>query len=691
MSVIRWPLCTGLVLLAFVGPRLGGCQTITCSEVALTEALDRGTPATDALAAACRGRWVAEFDAGDNRALTGPLPSAWQLAWSQACPADPDAALWSEPDGPALRRQLHATCAVDGLLLGQDAVGLVTAQGSPRRALLLGSALAARNISDATASAAARSLAGPWLLAPPGAQPRQLLQVPSWKTPHQTGTARAVSTPVAGDPLYLTQGDTYGALWAAVEAGGEESVLVASAAGDSPGEQLVSMPARAVRPGEDRVVARWDERGVTLLRGNLRLHGAGECGGAALCGAEAEDWQPTYEELQALGVENWVLSADPDTSLSSLAALLSAAHDAGESFVALAPPTRRELPATLHASEDLLELLVPLDQPTYRGAAIGELFATMRPLADRYCAMTKAGEPFVAEEAHLFADKEALLKPQRHLNHLKTGCFNYFRLNDYRPDLDFHVLKALLPEERFDCYSVGMLQPFMMHNILQCETLTFIDFDWRIQDAQHTLLELYEQRRFEGIDHVNEALKEVTLSWIAKESGTVPPRPATLSSLCNSGVRKTCEQTLRSFQDSWWSLQQARFSLSAMHDTSFSASEATPVFFMSNASERAYTRDGQFRQLVERAAEAAGPEGRAVLIHHVGGASTAGFYEVRPGKRRATVKTLCRDEYRQTGTWATGDKMSDMPLYDIYLDDITSTREPRLCASLKYRLPRSVR
>ncbi len=196
------------------------------------------------------------------------------------------------------------------------------------------------------------------------------------------------------------------------------------------------------------------------------------------------------------------------------------------------PEVREPLVFDLIVSEDIQQTIVPLSKSVYGEEELDETFALVRKRGDAYCAVLDGAEDPGDRTAHAFVapNKYRTLRYACRgcKDNVRLGCWNLFRMNDRSPQRDMQLVKTLWPEENYDCYAVGMVQPYMMHDILQCSTLTTLDFDWRIQDAHRQLLQAYRDGKVIDQGALEAVLGQVTIGWIAHSETPRPSHPATL-------------------------------------------------------------------------------------------------------------------------------------------------------------------
>jgi hypothetical protein len=180
---------------------------------------------------------------------------------------------------------------------------------------------------------------------------------------------------------------------------------------------------------------------------------------------------------------------------------------------------------------------------------------------------------------------------------LIVGCWNFFRLNDVRPNLDFTLAKKYYPTEKKDCYTVGFLQAYLMHSILGCNSITMIDIDWRILEAHYHLTQLYQSKKMLSEPSLLEGLKTLTVNWVAKFNNQPMEKitKASLDTFCFYEHHKMCKENLLKFQEDFFKLDSIFLRLSALHNFSYKNKEPnTKVIYLSNAIDDLYTNKSQF-------------------------------------------------------------------------------------------------
>jgi hypothetical protein len=338
---------------------------------------------------------------------------------------------------------------------------------------------------------------------------------------------------------------------------------------------------------------------------------------------------------------------------------------------------------------------VLFDRGRYGEDELGSLFEGLRTEGDAYCAMLRTTQARGAGHDPKVATRmiapTALSGYRGHCRgcewQVRAGCWNFFTMNDLRPDDDFALVKKLYAEAPgFDCYSVGQVQPYMMHNVLGCVSLTMIDFDWRIHDVHMQFIRAYREGRMGSAADVAAALKTVQIGWPAFSATPQPTRPGSLDLFCPAVLRDRCVDHLVRFSSTSATIDNLRLNVAALHETTYAdvPAEIPRVYFLSNALEPIYTQKHEFDRFLADLVAHLKPEQKAVLIHHVGSYSKFGLYEVSARDGKAVVRTLCRDQYNATAVGHIN------PFYSIYLDALAVPRGPRApvpptCAALQRR------
>lgn len=384
-------------------------------------------------------------------------------------------------------------------------------------------------------------------------------------------------------------------------------------------------------------------------------------------------------------------------------------------------PTLQKENERLLVSEFHQEAFVPIEKAVYRYQELPGLFESLRKASDGYCEIIHRRKPFRKEVAL------ELIAPD-HFNafwrdrfwgsfhNLLSGCWNFYIMNDIRPFDDFRLIQSLFPDEEKHCYSVGLMQPYIMHNILGCRDLNFLDVDWRIHYAHFQLEQMFRENRFSSSASAVKSIQDLHLGWIAFSPTPVSARhtvqPGTLCRL----NQEECMEHLALYQKNRPSLSSINWNLSALHNASFSAHRGLPVVYLSNAIEEVYTSRKQFDQLLDRVSRSIPPGSRALFAYHAAGTDEIGLYlltrkdslpaaregekqtpdvqegseapEARDGQEGQdagkagqveeasfSISTICRDRYHRANTGV-------LKEYTTYFEKVSQSKKPPLCATL---------
>jgi hypothetical protein len=228
-----------------------------------------------------------------------------------------------------------------------------------------------------------------------------------------------------------------------------------------------------------------------------------------------------------------------------------------------------------------------------------------------------------------------------------AGCWNFFKMNDVNPHLDYELVKNLFPSEKKDCFTVGFMQPYIMYNVLGCERVTVVDIDIRIHHGHWQMLKMFKENAFTDEPGLTKSLTKLNLGWVAfeeQEFGRV--MKVNIGSVCKPDKKKYCTSHLLDFQKRFNPALKFRLLLSFLHDADFSTLPGTmPVIYFSNALENIYTSKEEFEQILVNIGKNMKPEQKAALIYHAGGQINFGVYEYTKKESGHEIKTICKDAY----------------------------------------------
>lgn len=251
-----------------------------------------------------------------------------------------------------------------------------------------------------------------------------------------------------------------------------------------------------------------------------------------------------------------------------------------------------------------------------------------------------------------------------------AGCWNFFRMNDVTPHKDFELVKNLYPNVKKDCFSVGFMQPYIMHNVLGCERVTVVDIDLRIHHGHWQLIKILRDKQLTDQNSLNLALKTLDIGWVAFEEQEFGRKmKVDINSLCKPGFTKYCAEHLLQFQKNLDSLKSFRLVLSFLHDADYTKLKDTiHVIYFSNALENIYTSKEEFFQILSNIDKSLQVGEKAILVYHAGGQENFGIYEYIKQEGSHSVKTICKDGYF-------GGFNGDYYLYKTYFEKHYPTNE----------------
>lgn len=328
-----------------------------------------------------------------------------------------------------------------------------------------------------------------------------------------------------------------------------------------------------------------------------------------------------------------------------------------------------------------IQSYLPDLNPQRMNASPVEAFEYMRSRSDAFCEQVWKGRrptpdlvpgfvtPAAFEKEGPFANLESPVPK------LMAGCWNFFKMNDTRPDLDFAPVMALFPKEKKECFSVGLIQPYLMHSLLDCKTLTMLDIDWRIIDAHRQILALYVAEAMKDEASLTASVTTLNLGWSARFDGRPMEKrlTASLDALCFAGEKSRCVQTLLTFQKKYSALESVRLQISSLHEADYSiAADSMGVVFLSNAIEDLYTPPEQFALMMENIQKTMRQGQRMLFVHHAAGRAQFGLYVVEKADQ-LKVTTLCKDNYLSS-------PVGTVYPYRTHFDRISETKAPPLCA-----------
>lgn len=339
---------------------------------------------------------------------------------------------------------------------------------------------------------------------------------------------------------------------------------------------------------------------------------------------------------------------------------------------------------TMKISDRHQKYLTPVEKELYSESELPELFLKLKERSRTVCEMVWGTKKYDAAFVETLIRKENFKeRPFDKWGHplpkLIAGCWNFFKLNDGKPETDFRLVKKLYPNEKKDCYSVGFMQSYIMHNEISCDNIYTVDLDWAIQHAHFQFLRKYISNEMKDRESVKKAVGSLEIGWSARFDGKkmLASEKAEINSLCFYPAHETCYKTMENFQANFSKLKNFQLSLAELHNMKFSFSPDTvPVIFFSNALEELYTSKSEFALLYDHIQSSMQNGTKAVLIHHAAGRGEFGIYELNKSEKGAEMKTVCRDKFMSS-------PVGDAPAYEYstHLDKKSTQKTSQNCSA----------
>ncbi len=318
--------------------------------------------------------------------------------------------------------------------------------------------------------------------------------------------------------------------------------------------------------------------------------------------------------------------------------------------------TKETIPVFFQVSEEHQNYFLDLPKNTFDEKEMEKLFLDRSEISNEVCEMVYGKKSYDKKKVYSFIRETSFSKPPfqswgHPLPKLISGCWNFFRLNDVKPNLDFELIKKIYPTEKKDCYSVGFLQIYLMHSILGCNTVTMIDIDWRILEAHSKLIQLYQKKKLDIEENLLAALKTLKVNWVARFDNKPMEKEiqANLDTFCYYLHHELCKTQLLKFQKDFLNLETIYLQLSSLHDFSYKQkSPNTKIIYLSNAIDDLYTSKDQFKKMIQSIYDNLVPKQKVIFIHHSAGWSFFGVYEMVKLESAPNLRTVCKDVYKTT-------------------------------------------
>ncbi|MEM7180255.1 MAG: hypothetical protein AAF518_05050 [Spirochaetota bacterium] len=296
--------------------------------------------------------------------------------------------------------------------------------------------------------------------------------------------------------------------------------------------------------------------------------------------------------------------------------------------------------------------LVHLEKNLYKTGELQKVFNLMQTGSDAFCNMIYGRKKHDEKVSDTFIRSDYYKKLHRthgqYIPKLVAGCRNFFKMNDLNPHRDFELVKKLYPNASKECYSVGFMQPYLMHQILGCRKLTMLDIDWKILDGHRQMIQKFKKKEFANKENVSKNLTSLDIGWIPNFNNEPiqEKEDVSIDTVCFRYYSPYCTQALFGFQERFEELESVQLQLSSLHNGLFIASPGSMVvIFLSNATDKLYTSWEEFKLFLDSVYGTLSEGQSALFIYHNAGRSNFGLYEMKKTSVGKSIETICRDEY----------------------------------------------
>lgn len=322
---------------------------------------------------------------------------------------------------------------------------------------------------------------------------------------------------------------------------------------------------------------------------------------------------------------------------------------------------------------DRFREIFPTLQPNYDLKATHGFFTDMVQRSEHVCRVLHNKLPGRQEIFKAFSPELWTGKFNPYLSEIIAGCYNFFTMNDLAAKNAFEKVNRYFPGKK-DCYSVGFVQIYMMHSVMNCSKLVPIDIDWRILHLQFQVIsQLYESKPLN--------FKDLDVRWSANfhEDDKIRPRESNLSvdSFCYRQSWVACRATFQKVAQIFTDIRQIELQLSFLHDIQLRPLSEISVVHVSNAIDPGYTKKEQFDTMLKNMTNVPDKKHKTVVVYHGGGSFQFAIYEVSTSEKGGiTVSTKCRDNLE----WSKYYKDRPGVKYKTFFDTISADANPERCS-----------
>ncbi len=363
-----------------------------------------------------------------------------------------------------------------------------------------------------------------------------------------------------------------------------------------------------------------------------------------------------------------------------------------ENVIAEKVPPVEDPSLILKISPSHIKYFVDIENEEYRSNSVENIFQSFLEKSDPFCNMVWGKTKYDKKLIHQFIGKESFQeKPFSNMGHpvpkLISGCWNFYRMNDMDSVQDFRLVKHLFPKQPKDCYSVGFMQPYIMHNILNCNSVNMLDVDWRILYGHHQMVKKFKTNQFQSSDDLQETLKDMNIGWVARFDGKPIESKVNVDihTFCYRNNYAMCKEMLLELQNNFSHSTPIQFHLSYLHEGKYEAThpDSMIVIYLSNAIDNVYTSFSEFKYMLSSVSKIITKDQSVLFVYHAGGRKNFGLYLLKNKEAEDgyNITVVCRDKY------VTPPILKTVGTYSTYFEYITPGQSnAQTCEDMVYRM-----
>jgi hypothetical protein len=342
-------------------------------------------------------------------------------------------------------------------------------------------------------------------------------------------------------------------------------------------------------------------------------------------------------------------------------------------------PKTSVLRMQMMVSEEIRSKISIFQKLEYPSLELPKLFGNLRDKSEEVCQMAHNKKIYNDKKIREFINMNGVqVGPKGPIYNLLprviAGCWNYFQMNDVHPEREFQLVSKLYPDVKKECYSVGFMQPYIMHSILNCSKLNMLDIDWRIHYTHFSMVHSIQQLRQDF--QIERDMNSVPFDWVAFYSKLQKDTKLTIKDICKNDP-ETCISAIDHFKQKGIDMVSLNLQLSPLSDITLQPeADAMSVIYTSNALDNVYTKMNELKKMIDRIHATLNGNQKALILYHNGGMSLFGIYEISSQNSKPLIVTVCKDNYYIGG-------MPDNEKSFINLDKLSSNdKKAPTCNSL---------